>query len=254
MRVLKGMVLVAGAMLGLSAATVSARQAPTTSTSTQVRHFEVVSVDGNKVVVNGKEGYREITVSDDFRLTVDGRPVGVRDLKPGMRGTAAITTTTTSTPVTVTKVRDGVVMQKSGNSIIVRTANGIKMFSEGDAAQRGVRILRDGQPLAFSDLNTGDHLTATIVTTHPPKVMTSRQVSASMASAPSASLPPAPTASTPTRMAAATPVGAPGAPDAPREHHQLPKTASPLPLIALVGAAATLLGLTLTALRRRRAA
>jgi len=79
MRVLKGMVLVAGAMLGLSAATVSARQAPTTSTSTQVRHFEVVSVDGNKVVVNGKEGYREITVSDDFRLTVDGRPVGVRD-------------------------------------------------------------------------------------------------------------------------------------------------------------------------------
>jgi LPXTG-motif cell wall-anchored protein len=55
-------------------------------------------------------------------------------------------------------------------------------------------------------------------------------------------------------MAAATPVAAPGAPDAPREHHQLPKTASALPLIALVGAAATLLGLTLTALRRRRAA
>jgi len=252
MRVLKGLALIAGAIL-VGAGTVSA-QAPTTSTSTHVRQFQIVSVDGNKVVVSGKEGYREITVADDFHLTVDGRSVGVRDLKPGMKGTATVTTTTTSTPVTVTRVKDGVVMQKSGNSIIVRTANGIKMFSEGDAAQRGVRILRDGQPLAFSDLNTGDHLTATIVTTHPPKIMTSRQVSASMASAPSAGLPPAPTASTPTRMAAATPVAAPGAPDAPREHHQLPKTASALPLIALVGAAATLLGLTLTALRRRRTA
>ena len=248
MRVLKGLALIAGAIL-VGAGTVSA-QAPTTSTSTQVRQFQIVSVDGNKVVVSGKEGYREITVADDFHLTVDGRSVGVRDLKPGMKGTATVTTTTTSTPVTVTRVKDGVVMQKSGNSIIVRTTDGIRMFSEGDAAQRGVRILRDGQPLAFTDLNTGDHLTAVIVTTHPPKVMTRRQVEASMASSPSMAMP---RAETPTRMAAATPVAAPGAPDAAPEH-QLPKTASPLPLIALVGAGSTLLGLTLTALRRRRSA
>ena len=122
--------LVAGAILGLAAGTVSA-QAPTTSTSTQTRHFEIVSVDGNKVVVRGNEGYREITVADDFRLTVDGQAVGVKELKPGMKGTATITTTTTSTPITVTQVRDGVVMQKTGNSIVVRTADGIKMFSEG---------------------------------------------------------------------------------------------------------------------------
>jgi hypothetical protein len=254
MRVLKGLALIASAILGLGAGTVSAHQAPTTTTSTQVRQFEVVSVDGNKVVVHGKEGYREITVADDFRLTVDGRPVGVRDLKAGMKGTATVTTTTTSTPVTVTRVKDGVVMQKSGNSIIVRTAEGVKMFSEGAAAQRGVRIMRDGQPLAFTDLNTGDHLTAVIVTTHPPKVMTKRQVDASLASAAPAMA--MPRAETPTRMAAATPVAAPGAPEAAPapEHHHLPKTASPLPLIALVGAGSTLLGLSLTALRRRRLA
>ena len=183
MRVFKRLALIAGAILGLAAGTVSA-QAPTTSTSTQTRQFEIVSVDGNKVVVKGEQGYREITVADDFRLSVDGRAVGVRELKAGMKGTATITTTTTSTPVTVTQVRDGVVMQKTGNSIIVRTADGIKMFSEGDAAQRGVRILRDGQPLAFTDLNTGDHLTALIVTTHPPKIMTQQQVAASMSSTP----------------------------------------------------------------------
>ena len=253
MRVFKRLALIAGAILGLAAGTVSA-QAPTTSTSTQTRQFEIVSVDGNKVVVKGEQGYREITVADDFRLSVDGRAVGVRELKAGMKGTATITTTTTSTPVTVTQVRDGVVMQKTGNSIVVRTADGIRMFSEGDAAQRGVRILRDGQPLAFTDLNTGDHLTATIVTTHPPKVMTQQQVAASMSSVPGAAPPP----EAPRRMAAATPVAAPGAPPAPsaapEAPSELPKTASPLPLIALVGAGSTLLGLTLTMLRRRRSA
>jgi LPXTG-motif cell wall-anchored protein len=251
MRVFKRLALIAGAILGLAAGTVSA-QAPTTSTSTQTRQFEIVSVDGNKVVVKGEQGYREITVADDFRLSVDGRAVGVRELKAGMKGTATITTTTTSTPVTVTQVRDGVVMQKTGNSIVVRTADGIRMFSEGDAATRGVRILRDGQPLAFTDLNTGDHLTATIVTTHPPKVMTQQQVAASMSSTPGAAL------EAPRRMAAATPVAAPGAPPAPsaapEAPSELPKTASPLPLIALVGAGSTLLGLTLTMLRRRRSA
>jgi LPXTG-motif cell wall-anchored protein len=251
MRVVRSLALVAGAILGLGVGAVSAHQAPTTTTSTQVRQFEIVSIDGNKVVVKGKEGFREVTVLDNFSLSVDGRPVNLRDLKPGMKGTATVTTTTTSTPVIVTQVRDGVVMQKTGNSIVVRTADGVKMFSEGAAAQRGVRILRDGQPLAFTELNVGDHLTATIVTTHPPKIMTQRQVAASMASAP---MPEATTASAPTRMAAATPVAAPGAPPPHEPAPSLPKTASPVPLIALVGAGSTLLGLTLTMLRRRRSA
>ena len=193
-------------------------------------------------------------MSDDFRLTVDGRPVG------GTRPEARHARNGGDHDHDDLDAGHGDEGPRWCSDAEVRQLDHRphrerhQEFSEGEAAQRGVRILRDGQPLAFSDLNTGDHLTATIVTTHPPKIMTSRQVSASMASAPSAGLPPAPTASTPTRMAAATPVAAPGAPDAPREHHQLPKTASALPLIALVGAAATLLGLTLTALRRRRTA
>jgi len=105
--------------------------------------------------------------------------------------------------------------------------------------------------LAFTDLNTGDHLTAVIVTTHPPKVMTQRQVDASLASAaaPAAARAPAAAPAAPTRMAAATPVAAPAAPE-----RQLPKTASLLPLIAAVGSGSTLLGLGLAMLRRRRAA
>src|SRR5262245_16536777 len=88
-------------VLGLAGSTAAAQSQTKT---TETRQFEVVSVDGNKVVVKGARGAQEITVPDDFRLTVDGKPVSVRDLKPGMKGTATITTTTTVTPVTVTEV------------------------------------------------------------------------------------------------------------------------------------------------------
>jgi LPXTG-motif cell wall-anchored protein len=221
--------------------------AQTQSTSSEVRQFEVLAVDGNKVVVRGQKGTQEITVPPEFQLTVDGKPVTVEGLKPGMKGTARITTTTTVTPVHVTEVRNGVIMQKSGNSIIVRGDKGIHMFTEGDATKRGIRLTRDGRPIAFTDLNTGDRLTATIITEQPPKVMTERQVEASLASAsggaPTAAAPAAPTAG-----ASAAPSGTSGA--APR---RLPKTASPLPLFGLAGAGALLAGVAMTLARRRRA-
>jgi hypothetical protein len=40
--------------------------AQTTSKSSELRQFEIVSVDGNKVVVKGQGGAQEITVPDDF--------------------------------------------------------------------------------------------------------------------------------------------------------------------------------------------
>jgi hypothetical protein len=221
-----------------------------TTTSSEVRQFEIVSVDGNKVVVKGQKGAQEITVPDDFRLTVNGKPVTVQELKPGMKGTATITTTTTVTPVHVTEVRNGKVMQKAGNSIIVRVPDGVRMFSEGDVTKRGIKIVRDGRPIAFTDLNVGDTLTATIITEGPPKVMTQRQVDAAMSSAPAAG---APATAAPTTGAAAAPRPGPEAPAAAPPARRLPKTASPLPLIGLLGAGSSIVGLFLT-LRRRRAA
>ena len=82
------------------------------STSSEIKRFEIVAVDGNKVVVKDAQGAKEITVPNDFQLTVDGKPVTVRDLKPGMKGTATITTTTTVTPVHVTEVRNAEVLPR----------------------------------------------------------------------------------------------------------------------------------------------
>ena len=246
--------------LGLAGGTASAQSQTKT---TETRQFEIVSVDGNKVVVKGARGAQEITVPDDFQLTVDGKPVTVRDLKPGMKGTATITTTTTVTPVTVTEVRNGEVMQKTGNSIIVRGPNGIRMFSEGDVNARGIKIIKNGKPVDFTDINRGDRLTATIVTQGPPKVMTERQVAASMASASGGAAPgnpaaapsaPSATGTSATRPAAsASATSGTGAAAAAAPARKLPKTASPLPAIGLAGAALVGIGLLLT-LRRRRAA
>ena len=98
-----------------------------------------------------------------------------------MKGTATITTKTTVTPVTVTEVKSGTVMQSSGNSIIVRTGDQVKMFTQGDIDKRGVKILRDGRPATISDFRQGDQLTATIVTSMPPHVMTEKEVQATLA-------------------------------------------------------------------------
>jgi hypothetical protein len=227
--------------------------AQTTSKTAEVRQFQVVSVDGNKVVVQGAKGAQEITVPEDFRLTVDGKPVSVHELKPGMKGSATITTTTTVTPVVVTEVRNGEIMRVVGNSIVVRGPNGIRMFSEGDASKRGVKIIRDGQPVEFTQLRVGDHLTATIVTEAPPKVMTQRQVEASLSGPPAAAAgasgaaaaPPAKGAST-TETAAATPTATAGA-----SPKRLPKTASALPFVGLLGAVSLTIGVVMS-LRRRQ--
>src|SRR6187399_1062564 len=130
--------------------TATASMAQTTTTSQQTKTFSVIAVDGNQLIVKLPEGTRELTVPDDFRFTVDGKPLSVHDLKPGMNGTATITTKTTTTPVTVTEVKNGTVMQASGSSIIVRTDEGFKVFTQGDVDKRGVKIIRDGKPAQVS--------------------------------------------------------------------------------------------------------
>jgi LPXTG-motif cell wall-anchored protein len=233
--------------LAAPAAAASAQQSTTTS---ETKHFQVISVEGNKVVAKLPEGAREITVPEDFRFTVDGRQVSVHELQPGMKGTAKITTITTVTPVTVTEVRNGEVMQASGSSIIVKSANGIKMFNEGDIAKRNVTILKDGKPASIADFHTGDRLTATIVTEKPPKVMTQRQVQAVLTGAtPTATTGAAPAAPAAAASAAATPAPHTGAAPA----RKLPKTASQVPLLGLLGALSLAIALGLSLGRRRQA-
>jgi LPXTG-motif cell wall-anchored protein len=238
----------------VSAAVTLAQQ---TGTTTETKKFQIIAVEGNQLVVKLPEGTRELTVPDDFRFNIDGKMLSVYELKPGMTGTATITTRTTVTPVTVTEVKNGTVAHASGGSIIVRTDEGFKSFTQGDIDKRGVRIMRHGKPAKISDFRVNDQLTATIITSKPPQVLTEREVQATLArsGAPSgtppaaaapAPRPAAPTAAAPSPTGTTAPVEA-----APKATKKLPKTASPLPVLAVVGLASLVAGFGLTARRRR---
>ena len=237
-------VALGGVLLCMTAAVTSAQ------TTSATKKFEVIAVDGNQLVVKLPEGTRELTVPNNFQFNVDGKMLSVSELKPGMAGTATITTTTTSVPVTVTEVKNGTVMKALGTAIVVRTDEGMKMFSQSDIDKRGVRIMREGKPAMIADFRENDRLTATIITAQPPRIVTEQEVQATLAktdaAAPTGTRTAAPSSAPPT----ATPAPA-AAPTSGAARKTLPKTASFLPVLPLVGFASLAAGLAL-AVRRRR--
>ena len=205
-----------------------------TTSSVDMRNFEVISVDGNRLVVRDEKGTEAITVPADFRFTVDGKKMAVSDLKPGMKGTAVITTTTTVKPVVVTEVREATVLRASDLSITVRKTDGTtERYTQGQVDTSGIQIFKEGRPVRMHELRRGDKLTATIVSDAPPVVLTEKEVQATldeakaeptttaMATAPAAAEPaataaPATTpAAAPAVVAEPTPAAAPTPPAEP---------------------------------------
>ena len=237
-----------------------------TTTSSETKNFEVLAVDGNTLVVRLPEGTRELTVADDFRFTVNGQQLSVHQLKAGMKGTATVTTRTTVTPVTVTEVKDGTVTHAMGTSIIVRTETGYRSFSQGEIDKRGVKIMRAGKPALVSDFRPGDKISATIITSMPPQVLTEQQVNATLAAAAPAGGAARPAASAASGSSAAgstapksasasaapgSAAGAAGASGASGSGGRtLPKTASSWPLLGVVSVLSLAIGLGLTIRRR----
>ena len=227
-RVLSRVVLTVGTLVCLAAGA----WAQVASTASETKKFEVIAVDGNQLVVNLPEGTREITVPAGFLFNIDGKQMSVQELKPGMKGTATITTKTTVTPVTVTEVKNGQVVIASGGAIYVRTGGDVKMFTQGDVDKRGVKIMRGGKPAAVSDFRAGDTLTATIITSKPPQVVTEKEVQATLARAPEPAAAPLPA------PAAAPPAAAPPAAAGPAPATAAPAAASSEPPPAAPAASA----------------
>jgi len=216
----------------------------TSTTTTTVKSGVVVYVSGNTLVTKESDGVtREHTVPDGYTFQMGGKNVTLADLKPGDKITAVITETKTVTPVTVTRVVKGKVVESSMGSIVVQNDKGqLVTYTSKDADGRDVKIIVNGQEVALGDLKPGTRLSATIITKYPPQVTTERQVTAKVTAPP----PPAPAAA----AAPATPPPAVAA--APAKPAKMPKTASPLPLVGLLGGLLLAAGAGLT-LRRRLA-
>ena len=199
-----------------------------TQTTIDLRNFEVLAVDGNRLVYRDQRGTHEITVPNDFRMNVDGKQMAVKELKPGMKGSATVTTTTTITPVTVTEVKQAVVVSSTATSVLIRGTDGVqRRFTQSELDKRGIEIFKDGKLVRVSQLNPGDQLTATIVSSQPPTIVTETEVDAKMAQAKAAPAPakmepapakaepapakaePAPAKAEPAAPAAAPPAAAP---------------------------------------------
>lgn len=238
-RVISAIAVVVGLIAGVG-------WAQTTSSSTETKAFEVIAVDGNDLVVKLPEGTRQLAVPEDFRFVVNGKPLSVHELKPGMTGTATITTRTTTTPVTVTEVKNGKVAHVAGSTIIVQTEEGYRSFNQGEIDKRGVKIFRSGKPAQLSDFRAGDQLSATIVTTQPPKVVTEKEVQATVTARGAGTSPGAAT-----MAGTAAPTASPsGSASTEASARRLPKTGGVLPLIGLLGLTSLAIGAALTARRR----
>jgi hypothetical protein len=155
-----------------------------TETTVEVRNFEVLAVDGNRLILRDKRGTQVFTVPNDFRFKVGGRQLSAKQLKPGMKGQATVTTTTTVTPVTLTEFRDAVVVSTTGMSVTIRGADGVaRRFSQSELDKRGIEMIKDGRVIRVTQLNPGDHLTATLISNQPPTVVTETEIDVKLAQA-----------------------------------------------------------------------
>ncbi len=198
-------------MIALGLAFAGAPMAQTTTTTkSDVRNFEVISVDGNFLVFKDQHGTNGINVPPDFRFTVDGKKMAVSELKPGMKGTAVVTTTTTVVPVYVTEFREATVLQAGPGSIIVRDKDGVrKRFSQEQLDKWNIQILKDGRVMRIGEVKEGDVITATIVSPAAPVVVTEQDVRASLDKAAPTPAPAAPATTTPAPTPTPTPTPAP---------------------------------------------
>ena len=207
-----------------------ASQAQTTVTNRE-SNFEIIAVDGNRLVVRDQLGTRELTVPPDFRFTVNGKSLAVSDLHAGMKGTAVVTTTTIQRPVYVTTIKQGTVTYQTARSIQIKESNGVvHKFTQSEVDKRGIQLYMGDQPIRVSQLNPGDTITAVIVTEGKPEILTAKEVNAQLAAAPAPAPAAAAPAPEPEPAAAETPAAAPAAEPTPEPQAMEQAAPEPAPV------------------------
>ena len=219
------------------------------SQSVQVENAEVVVVEGNDLILKMSDGsLRHIAnVPETARATVDGKEVGIHDLKPGMKLQRTITTTTTPKVITTTQTVTGRVFQVSPpNSVILTLENG---ENQQFKIPKGQKFMVDGKEMDAFGLRKGMNVSATRVVEEPITVVEKESKVTGQMPPP----PPPPAADRPILIAVVVPVKA--APEEAKNEppKELPKTGSELPLLGLLGGLAFIGAAGLRLSRKTRA-
>ena len=170
--------LLAGAFSFVLALNVNAQvQSETTTTNgkaakeVQVERGEVVTVAGNDLVVKMEDGtIRHFpNVPESARVTVDGKQLGIHDLKPGMKLQRTITTTTTPQTVTTVQTVTGKVWYVNPpNSVILTLENG---QNQSFKIPKDQKFEVNGQIVDAFGLKKGMKVTATKITEAPETIV-----------------------------------------------------------------------------------
>ncbi|MGB7730832.1 MAG: hypothetical protein WBL50_22585 [Candidatus Acidiferrum sp.] len=214
----------------------------------RVDRGEVIAVEGNDLIVKMEDGsIRHFeNIPESAKITVDGKQLGIHDLKPGMKLQRTITTTTTPQVVTTIETVKGKVWYIAApNTVILTLENGTNQSFKIPQDQK---FNVDGQMVDAFSLRKGMVLTATKIVEVPMSVVSQeRSVTGTMPTPPAASETPAAAAAsqTLTPVQADAPLliaeGAPSA--APPEATETP--APPAKTSPIAGGYLPLLGLGL---------
>lgn len=236
-----GLMLAAAALsLGSGASTRAQVQTTTTTTSGQstqevkVDRGEVVAVEGNDLIVKMEDGsIRHFpNIPENARATVDGKPLSIHELKPGMTLQRTITTTTTPQIVTTVETVSGTVWRINPPlSVILTLENGT---NQSFTIPKNQKFKVNGEMVDAFGLKKGMRVTATKITEVPMTATTQqRHVTGTMPPPPSVADTPILIAeeAAPASAPAESPGSAPAAPatapaTAPQAAQQTPPAAS----------------------------
>jgi hypothetical protein len=241
--------LAIGLFLAFTASMMAQIKTETTTTAgasskeVNVERGEIIYVSGNDLIIKMENGeIRHLAnVPDSARAIVDGKEIGIRDAKVGMKLQRTITTTTTPRLITTVQSVTGTVFHVSPpTGVILTMENGEnKQFK----IPKGQKFNVDGKMVDAFELRKGMKVTATKVVTVPETVVNQKKVLTGEMPPP-----PPPPPDQPILIADEKPAPAP-APAAEPAPAELPKTASPLPLLGLLGVLSMAGGLGLGKIR-----
>jgi hypothetical protein len=243
-KLLLGLVLLGSAGLALAqVTTTTATETGRPLQAVEVERGEVWYVSGNDLVVKMEDGTLRnfMNVPDDVKATVDGKQLGIRDLKPGMKLQRTITTTMTPAVITTVQTVTGTVFSVSPpKSVVLTLEDGTNQKFD---IPQGQQFDVQGKTVDAFGLKRGMQISATKIVQVPATVTAQeRSVTGSM---------PPPPPKMPVLIAQAEPTAPPPpSPAAGGKPEKLPVTGSLLPLLGLAGGISLGLGLLLGALRR----